>query len=74
MKKNDIILIVRIIILNILLFVGVIGIFGTPSDDLPMMKWIIVLIISKVIGFGAIIMMIAFGDIWLGRFLKNKEV
>lgn len=73
MKKNDIILIVRIIILNILLFVGVIGIFGTPSDELPIMGWILSLILSKIIGFGSIILMIYLGDKWLGRFFEIRE-
>ena len=54
MKKNDLKTIMRIIILNILFMVGIIGIFSIPSDDLGILAWIGVLIISKAIGILAL--------------------
>lgn len=73
MKKKDVILIIRFVILNILFIAGIIGIFGVPSDDLSILGWLIALIVSKAIGFGSIILMIYLGDKWMGKFFEFKE-
>lgn len=71
--KKEVLFIIRFVILNFLLMVGVIGIFGVPSDELSIVGWIISLILSKIIGFGSIILMIYLGDKWLGRFFEIME-
>ena len=74
MKKNDLKTIMRIFILNILFMVGIIGIFSIPSDDLGILAWIGVLIISKAIGILAFALMFSMGDTWFGRFFENKAL
>ena len=74
MKKNDLKTIMRIIILNILFMVGIIGIFSIPSDDLGILAWIGVLIISKAIGILAFSLMFSMCDTWFGRFFENKAL
>ena len=71
--KKEIIFIIRFVILNFLFMVGVIGIFGVPSDELSIVGWILALILSKIIGFGSIILMIYLGDKWMGRFFEIME-
>lgn len=71
--KKEVLFIIRFVILNFLLVVGVIGIFGVPSDELSIVGWIISLILSKIIGFGSVILMIHLGDKWLGRFFEIRE-
>ena len=71
--KKEVIFIIRFVILNFLFMVGVIGIFGVPSDELSIVGWIISLILSKIIGFGSIILMMHLGDKWLGRFFEIME-
>lgn len=71
--KKEVIFIIRFVILNFLFMVGVIGIFGIPSDELPIVGWILSLILSKIIGFGSIILMMHLGDKWLGRFFEIME-
>lgn len=71
--KKEVIFIIRFVILNFLFMVGVIGIFGVPSDELSIVGWILSLILSKIIGFGSIILMMHLGDKWLGRFFEIME-
>lgn len=71
--KKEVIFIIRFVILNFLFMVGVIGIFGVPSDELSIVGWILALILSKIIGFGSIILMMYLGDKWMGRFFEIME-
>ena len=71
--KKEVVFIIRFVILNFLFMVGVIGIFGVPSDELSIVGWILALILSKIIGFGSIILMIYLGDKWMGRFFEIME-
>ena len=71
--KKEVIFIIRFVILNFLFMVGVIGIFGVPSDELSIVGWILALILSKIIGFGSIILMIYLGVKWMGRFFEIME-
>ena len=71
--KKEVIFIIRFVILNFLFMVGVIGIFGVPSDELSIVGWILALILFKIIGFGSIILMIYLGDKWMGRFFEIME-
>lgn len=71
--KKEVIFIIRFVILNFLFMVGVIGIFGVPSDELSIAGWILSLILSKIIGFGSVILMMHLGDKWLGRFFEIME-
>ena len=72
--KKEVIFIFRFVILNFLFMVGIIGIFSTPSDDLGILAWIGVLIISKAIGILAFALMFSMGDKWFGRFFENKAL
>jgi hypothetical protein len=72
--KKEVIFIIRFVILNFLFMVGIIGIFSTPSDDLGILAWIGVLIISKAIGILAFALMFSMGDTWFGRFFENKAL
>jgi hypothetical protein len=72
--KKEVIFIIRLVILNFLFMVGIIGIFSTPSDDLGILAWIGVLIISKAIGILAFALMFSMGDTWFGRFFENKAL
>lgn len=72
--KKEVIFIIRLVILNFLFMVGIIGIFSTPSDDLGILAWIGVLIISKAIGIIAFALMFSMGDTWFGRFFENKAL
>lgn len=72
--KKEVIFIIRFVILNFLFMVGIIGIFSTPSDDLGILAWIGVLIISKAIGILAFALMFSMGDKWFGRFFENKAL
>lgn len=72
--KKEVIFIFRFVILNFLFMVGIIGIFSTPSDDLGILAWIGVLIISKAIGILAFALMFSMGDTWFGRFFENKAL
>ncbi len=71
--KKEVLFIIRFVILNFLLMVGVIGIFSVPSDELSIVGWILSLILSKIIGFGSVILMIHLGDKWMGRFFEIME-
>lgn len=70
--RKEVIWIVRFIIMNFLFAVGIIGFFGVPSDNLGMLAWISVLILSKIIGVVAFVLMFTVGDLWYGRFFENK--
>lgn len=72
--KKEVIFIIRFMILNFLFMVGIIGIFSIPSDDLGILAWIGVLIISKAIGILAFALMFSMGDTWFGRFFENKAL
>lgn len=72
--KKEVIFIIRFVILNFLFMVGIIGIFSIPSDDLGILAWIGVLIISKAIGILAFALMFSMGDTWFGRFFENKAL
>lgn len=72
--KKEVIFIIRFVILNILFMVGIIGIFSIPSDDLGILAWIGILIISKAIGILAFALMFSMGDTWFGRFFENKAL
>ena len=41
----------RYYVLLLLGLIATVGIFGTPADDCP--TWLLILIVSKIIGFGA---------------------
>ena len=72
--KKEVIFIIRFVILNFLFMVGIIGIFSTPSDDIGILAWIGILIISKAIGILAFALMFSMGDTWFGRFFENKAL
>ena len=72
--KKEVIFIIRFVILNFLFMVGIIGIFSIPSDDLGILAWIGVLIISKAICILAFALMFSMGDTWFGRFFENKAL
>ena len=72
--KKEVIFIIRFVILNFIFMVSIIGIFSIPSDDLGILAWIGVLIISKAIGILAFALMFSMGDTWFGRFFENKAL
>lgn len=66
--------IIRFVILNIIAVIGMIGIVATPDEEFGFFKWFMVLLASKVIGFGAIILAMVLLEEWFGiKIIEDKK-
>lgn len=58
--------IIRIVILYIIAMVGFLAILCEPDESMGMLKWLMVMLVSKGIGLFAIILGIVLLDEWFG--------
>lgn len=54
----------RYYVLFVLVTVAMFGIFSVPVDDLPFVQWLYTLVSSKVIGFGAVYIIVKLTKRW----------
>lgn len=65
---------IRFIILNLIVMVGMLGIVAVPDEELNMLMWLFVLILTKAIGFGAIILSMVLLEEWFGiKIIEDKK-
>lgn len=57
----------RYYVITVIGLIAIIGIFSVPIDDLPFGAWLSALIVSKVIGFGAIYLNLRMIVYWEAR-------
>lgn len=57
----------RYYVITVIGLIAIIGIFSVPIDDLPFGVWLSALIVSKVIGFGAIYLNLRMIVYWEAR-------
>lgn len=57
----------RYYVITVIGLIAIIGIFSVPIDDLPFGSWLSALIVSKVIGFGAIYLNLRMIVYWEAR-------